>query len=211
MIFFNCQIALFRDFYQKQVVEIKIPIAYSITMQELTKEHVLKIMENYGNDPQQLIAVLLDIQAASGSNHVEQKWAALTSTVLNVPLSKIYDVLTFYAMFNIEKRGEYIIEICRSTPCYFGNGDDATNDDKASKTAVVVQWFEAASSIKMGETSADGKISLFYTSCVGACDIGPVAKIGDDVFGNLTETKVKELVELCRSGNSEGLSKLCQN
>jgi len=180
-------------------------------MQELTKESVIKIMKNYGNDPQQLIAVLLDIQAASGSNHVEQKWAELTSSVLNVPLSKIYDVFTFYAMFNIEQRGEYIIEICRSTPCYFGSGEEINNDKKAQKTEAVVQWFETASGIKMGETSADGKLSLCYTSCVGACDIGPVAKIGDDVFGNLTETKVKELVELCRTGNSEGLHKICQN
>jgi len=168
-------------------------------MQNLSKDRVLKILESYGNDPQQLIAVLLDIQAASGINCVEKQWAELTSTVLNVPLSKIYDVLTFYAMFSTEPRGEYVIEICRSTPCFF------------LKTAEVVHWFETAAGVKMGQTTADGRLSLFFTSCVGACDIGPAVKIGDDVFGNLSEEKVKKLVDCCRNGKSEELRSLCQN
>ena len=168
-------------------------------MQNLSKDQVLKIMERYENDPQQLIAVLLDIQAASGVNCVEKQWAQLAADVLKVPLSKIFDVLTFYAMFSTEPRGEFVIEICRSMPCFF------------TKTAEVVRWFETAAGIKMGETTADGKLSLFYTSCVGACDIGPVAKIGDDVFGNLTEDKVKTLVKCCRDGQVQELQSLCQN
>jgi NADH-quinone oxidoreductase subunit E len=166
-------------------------------MQELSKDKVLKIMERYGNDPQQLIAVLLDIQAASGKNCVEKQWAQLASAVLNVPLSKIFDVLTFYAMFSTQPRGEYVIEICRSTPCYF------------SRSGEVVRWFEETAGVKMGQTTADGKITLFYTSCVGSCDIGPAAKIGDDVFGNLTEDKVKQIVGRCREGKE--LLSLCQN
>jgi len=171
-------------------------------MQELSKDKVLKIMEQYGNDPQQLIAVLLDIQAASGKNFVEKKWAELTSAVLGVPLSKIYDVLTFYAMFSTEPRGEKVIEICRSTPCFFTDSTCPGHDE-------VVKWFESAAGIKMGQTTSNGKISLVYTCCVGACDIGPVAKIGDDVFGDLTEEKAKLLVKRCLEGKE--LQSLCQN
>ena len=174
-------------------------MVYSIPMQELTENQVLEIMKYYGNDPQQLIAVLLDIQAASGRNYVDQKWAELISNVLNVPLSKIYDVLTFYAMFSTKKRGEFVIEICQSTPCHF------------SKAEEVVKWFEEAAGIKTGETTKDGKITLSRTSCIGACDMGPAAKIGDDVFGSLSEEKVKSLVNHCREGNSEALHSLCQN
>ena len=169
---------------------------YSNEMQKLTKEQVLKIMTHYGNDPQQLIAVLLDIQVASGRNFVEQQWAELASTVLDVPLSKIYDVLTFYSMFSTKERGEYVVEICRSTPCHF------------SKAEEVLGWFEAAAGVKVGETTQDGKISLLRTSCIGACDIGPAVKIGDHVFGNLTEEKVKTLVKYCREGNEGGLKSL---
>jgi NADH-quinone oxidoreductase subunit E len=160
-------------------------------MQELTINGVLKIMENYGNDPQQLIAVLLDIQAASGKNYVDEQWALLASNVLNVPLSKIYDVLTFYSMFSTTRRGESVIEVCRSTPCHF------------TKAEEVMGWFEAATGIKPGETTADGKITLIRTSCVGACDVGPAVKIGDHVFGNLTEDKVKAIIKCCLEGNIE--------
>ncbi|MDR0455699.1 MAG: NAD(P)H-dependent oxidoreductase subunit E [Treponema sp.] len=161
---------------------------------ELTEDAVLKIMEGYGNDSQQLIAVLLDIQAASGRNYVDRQWALLASKILAVPLSKIFDVLTFYAMFSVTPRGEYLIEICQSAPCHFSSGC-------SGRAQQVVDWFEGAAKIKMGQTSADGKITLARTSCVGACEIGPVAKIGDDVFGDLNGEKVTALVKCCREGN----------
>lgn len=161
---------------------------------KLTEEAVLAIAARYGNDPQQLIAVLLDIQAASGKNYVDRKWAEQVSEVLQVPLSKIFDVLTFYAMFSTEPRGEYLIEICQSAPCEFCNAKQ------------VVAWFEAAAGVRIGETSADGKITLSRTSCVGACETGPAAKIGDDVFGSLNEEKVKELIRCCREGKLRGES-----
>jgi NADH-quinone oxidoreductase subunit E len=69
-----------------------------------------------------------------------------------------------------------------------------------------VRWFEAAAGTKMGTTTADGKITLFHTSCVGACDIGPAVKIGDNVYGNLTEEKVKALVQCCRDGRFDELT-----
>jgi len=159
----------------------------------LSKEQVLTIIKNYNSDPQQLIAILLDIQSASGKNCVEKQWAELAAVTLNVPLSKVYDVLTFYAMFSTEPRGEYVIEICTSTPCYF------------SKTLDIVRYFETAAGIKMGQTTSDGKISLFFTSCVGACGIGPVAKIGDNVYGNMTEEKVQSIVKACRDGDKKAL------
>jgi len=159
---------------------------------KLNENAVLEILETYGNDPQQLIAVLLDIQAASGMNYVDKRWAQLVSERLDVPLTKVYDVLTFYAMFSTEPRGACLIEICESAPCRFGSA--------ALRAQQLVGWFEAASGIKIGETSADGKITLARTSCVGSCDIGPVVKIGDDVFGNLDEDKVKELVRRCQEG-----------
>jgi len=169
---------------------------------ELSENAVLEIMAQYGNDPQQLIAVLLDIQGASGRNYVDKKWAQLVSERLGVPLTKVYDVLTFYAMFSTAPRGSYLIEICESAPCRFGGG--------ALRAQQLVGWFEAAAGIKIGETSADGKITLARTSCVGACDIGPVAKIGDDVFGNLDEEKVKEIVRRCMADSLKEVSQ-CQN
>ena len=175
----------------------KNPKADEKTINALSQDRVLQIMKGYDNDPQQLIAVLLDIQAESGTNHVDKKWAELAAETLGVSLSKIYDVLTFYAMFSTEPRGEYVIEICQSTPCHFTKAGD------------VVHWFETAAGIKAGETTADKKITILRTSCIGACDIGPAVKIGDDVFGNLTEEKAKAIVKCCFEGGD--LHTLCQN
>ncbi len=166
----------------------------------LTEDQVLKIMEKYNNDPQQLIAVLLDIQAASGSNYVDEQWAALAARVLDVPLSQVYDILTFYAMFSAKPRGEHVIEICRSTPCHFTEAEQ------------VVGWFEQTLGIKMGETTSDKKFTLSRTCCVGACNVGPVAKIGDEVYGDLTSAKVNTLIRSYREnvpGDREALA--CQN
>ncbi|MDR2575432.1 MAG: NAD(P)H-dependent oxidoreductase subunit E [Treponema sp.] len=174
---------------------------------ELSENAVLEIMARYDNDPQQLIAVLLDIQGASGKNYVDKQWAELVSERLDVPLTKVYDVLTFYAMFSTEPRGAYLIEICESAPCRFGSG---APNGASLRAQELVHWFEAAAGIKIGETSADGIITLARTSCVGACDIGPVAKIGDAVFGNLDEGKVKELVKHCIEGNLKEASQ-CLN
>ena len=168
--------------------------------EQLTEGQVLKIMEKYDNDPQQLIAVLLDVQAASGANYVDERWSALTARVLNVPLSKIYDILTFYAMFSSVPRGEYVIEICKSTPCHFTGCQE------------VVGWFEEVLGIKMGETTLDKKFTLSTTCCVGACDVGPVAKIGDEVYGDLTLEKVNTLVRSYREGLPSFREALaCQN
>jgi len=168
--------------------------------EQLTEGQVLKIMEKYHNDAQQLIAVLLDIQEASGENYVNERWSALAARVLNVPLSKIYDILTFYAMFSSTPRGEYVIEICKSTPCHFTAAEQ------------VVAWFEQILGIKMGETTLDRKFTLSRTCCVGACDVGPVAKIGDEVYGDLTLEKVNTLVKSYREGLPSFREALaCQN
>lgn len=167
---------------------------------QLTETDILAILRKYDNNPQQLIAILLDVQEASGSNHVDRKWAECIAGALALPISQVHEVLTFYAMFSTVKRGEYVVEICQSTPCGF---------DRAGQ---LVAWFEKELGIKMGQTSVDGKFTLQRTCCVGACDVGPVAKIGDEVYGNLTAEKVSAIVAACRNGVTERMEELaCQS
>lgn len=158
--------------------------------EDLTESLVSEIMAGYGRDAQQLIAILLDIQAASGANYVDERWAALVARDLDVPLSRVHDILTFHSMFSTTPRGEYVIEICQSAPCGF------------TGSRRVVEWFERALGVGMGETTGDGMFTLSRTACVGACDVGPVAKIGDDVFGDLTPEKVDQLVRSYREGRA---------
>ncbi len=147
-----------------------------------TKEQILGIIAKYGKAKEQLLAILLDIQEVSGSNCVTEEWAQLVAKELDLPLSKVFDVLTFYAMFSIKPRGKYVIEICNSAPCY------------VSKSEEVAKIFQDILGIKMGETTPDGLFTLLYTSCIGACDQGPVAKIGDKVYGFLNKEKITGII-----------------
>lgn len=159
---------------------------------ELKKEQVLKIIKSKGKEKEQLLAILLEIQQASGQNYVDKKWARLVADELGLPLTKVYDALTFYAMFSTEPRGKYIIEICQSAPCHVMN------------KAALVQMFEKQLGIKMGETTPDGLFTLQYSACFGACDLAPAVKIGEKVYGKLTAQKVAEII-----ANYRGVS-VCQ-
>ncbi|MDF2634653.1 MAG: hypothetical protein K0R78_1527 [Pelosinus sp.] len=149
---------------------------------ELNSSQILTIIEGIGKSKEKLLLILLAIQNASGKNSVEEEWAKIVASELNLPLSKVYDVLTFYAMFSTEPRGKYVIEICKSTPCYINKSD------------AIAKIFEEQLGIKVGETTKDQQFTLLYTACVGACDIGPVAKIGEDVYGDLTQTKIIDII-----------------
>ncbi|MDD2401332.1 MAG: NAD(P)H-dependent oxidoreductase subunit E [Clostridia bacterium] len=152
----------------------------------LKKEQILGIIEKKNGEKEQILSILMEIQKESGKNYVDKEWARIVADELGIPLTKVYDVLTFYAMFSTEPRGKYVIEVCNSAPCHVVNG------------SAVVQMFEEELGIKMGETTADGLFTLQYVPCFGACDIGPAVKIGEKVYGNLTKEKVTELLNSYR-------------
>ncbi|MDR2459281.1 MAG: NAD(P)H-dependent oxidoreductase subunit E [Deltaproteobacteria bacterium] len=138
---------------------------------ELTEEKVIAIMDGYGRSSQQLIAILLDIQEASGQNYIDETWAALAAQVLGVPLAKIYEIITFYSMFSTSPRGRHIVEVCRSAPCEFKGA------------ALLLGNLEELLGIKVGETSQDGLFTLKTGECCGACDKSSIFKIDEDEYG----------------------------
>jgi NADH-quinone oxidoreductase subunit E len=154
--------------------------------EQLKEEQVLKIIQANDNAKERLLSILLEIQNASGNNFVAEEWAQIVAKKLDLPLTKVYDVLTFYAMFSTKPRGKYVIEVCKSTPCHITKAD------------AVVKMFEEELGIKIGESTPDNLFTLMYTACVGACDIGPVAKIGEEVYGNLTSEKIANIVNTYR-------------
>jgi NADH-quinone oxidoreductase subunit E len=153
-------------------------------------ETVMQIINKYDKQKEQLLSILLDIQCASGENYVAEEWAEIVAHELELSISKIHDVLTFYAMFNIKAQGKHVIEICKSMPCH------------VTKADALVKMFEDELGIGLGQTTPDNLFTLMHTSCVGACDIGPVGKIGDMVYGNLTAAKVAKIVNSYRGVSS---------
>ncbi len=101
---------------------------------------------------------------------------------LNVPLSEVYGVATFYSQFSLEARGQYIIGVCMGTACYVKGAKNVL--DKVCEVL----------GTPSGKTTPDGLFTIRDTRCLGACGLAPVMMINDDVYGRLTPDKVPEIL-----------------
>lgn len=108
--------------------------------------------------------------------------------MLDMPYIRVYEVATFYTMFNLAPVGEYHIQLCRTTPCWL------RGSDKIKKTC------EKKLGIEVGETTADGKFTLSEVECLGACVNSPVVQINDDFYEDLDAENTEELLEHLASG-----------
>ena len=151
-------------------------------------EKVVGVLQKYGWAKENLIQIMLELQKLSENNCLPKDWVAKVAETLELPLSKVYGVITFYSMFHTEPTGKYFIEVCKSGPCHIAGAEN------------VLHMLEKELGIKPGETTPDGCFTLTKSSCFGACDIAPAIKIGEKVFGNLTKDKLKEIISSCREG-----------
>ena len=106
----------------------------------------------------------------------------LISERMDVPVSEIYGVATFYALFSLKPKGEYIISVCTGTACYV-KGAQAVLDEVKKQLG-----------IESGETTEDGKFSIQDTRCLGCCGLAPVMTINNDVYGRLDPADVKDIL-----------------
>lgn len=102
---------------------------------------------------------------------------------LDIPLSEVYGVVSFYTQFSLNPKGRYQISICLGTACYVkGSGD-------------ILTAVEQHLGIKSGGITPDGKFSLDACRCIGACGLAPVMMINDDVYGRLTTSQVAGILD----------------
>ncbi|WP_069651002.1 complex I 24 kDa subunit family protein [Caloranaerobacter ferrireducens] len=149
------------------------------------------ILEKHNWNKNDLLAILLETQSNISQNYIPEEVAKYISIKLNIPTSKVYDVITFFSALNDKPKGKHVIQLCKSTTC------------RLNKYQKVREILERELGIKMGETTEDGEFSLEYTACFGACDISPAFRIDDKVYGNLNETKIKEIINSYRRINHE--------
>jgi len=159
------------------------------TTNELNEDTVTTILDKHGRDRTKLLTVFLDIQEASDNNFVSEQQAEAVARGMNIPLSEIYDVLTFYAMLNTEPRGKRTFGICRNVSCKFRGGDK------------LAQKVEEAAGIKMGETDPSGRLTIKWINCIGGCDDSPAIKIDDEVFCCSDHERAVRLAKKCLDGS----------
>lgn len=161
-----------------------------ITQEEI-KEIVQEIKKERLEDRDILIYTLHKIQERVENNYIPEVAAEIVSKELNVPISKVYEVLSFYTMFSTKKRGKYVIRVCTSLPCHVSNGRD------------IIDAIKDELKIDFNQTTSDGLFTLEETGCLGLCGVSPVIMINNEYYGNLTPERVREIIKDIRRGEKK--------
>ncbi|MDT8401223.1 MAG: NADH-quinone oxidoreductase subunit NuoE [Bacteroidales bacterium] len=151
---------------------------------ELRKQDIGKIMEiadSFGNDEKELINVLHKCQEHFG--YLPAEVQEVISDALQVPVAKIYGVVTFYSFFTMTPKGQNPVSICMGTACYVRGAEK------------VLEEFKKELKIEVGQTTDDGRFSLSSLRCVGACGLAPVVMVGDKTYGRVAPDDVKAILQ----------------
>ena len=154
--------------------------------QERLKE-VQAIIARYpeGKQRSAVIPVLHLAQQEFGGWLSTQTMDYVASLLDMLPI-EVYEVATFYSMYNLKPVGKYLFEVCQTGPCML-NGSDQ-----------VIQYIKDKLGIKPGETTPDGMFTLKTVECLGACGYAPMMQLGKNYREHLTPEKVDQVIEECR-------------
>ncbi|MBP7341058.1 MAG: NAD(P)H-dependent oxidoreductase subunit E [Smithellaceae bacterium] len=152
-------------------------------LKEFTPEQVAKldsIIEKHKGKAGGLIPVLEEAQVCL--EYLPLPVQKRIAQGLNLPLSRVYGVVTFYSFFTMTPRGKHTVRVCLGTACYVRGG-------KAIAEALEKQF-----NIREGETTEDRMFTLESVRCLGACGLGPVVVVDEDVHGRVKPAKLKEIL-----------------
>lgn len=134
-----------------------------------------------------LIPVLHEVQDAH-DNWLSLELMDKVAEILEITPIEVYEVVTFYTMFNQKPIGKYMFEFCRTSCCCLRGGED------------MIDYTCEKLGIKEGETTPDGMFSIAGVECLGACGYGPMLQLGDFYHEKLTKEKIDALIEDCKQG-----------
>lgn len=139
------------------------------------------ICARYKDEPSPLMLILSDVQKEYG--YIPLEVQEIISKEINIPVSEIYGVVTFYNFFSLNPKGKYVIGVCIGTACYVKGGQNI--QDK----------FEELLHIKAGQTTLDGKFTIDSLRCIGACALAPALSINGKVYPKMTVDKVAAVIK----------------
>jgi len=150
---------------------------------DLTKEHqssIEDICKKYIEKPGSLISILNDVQEYFGFLPIQVQEIIARET--GISLSEIYGVATFYSRFSLIPTGKYKVSVCLGTACYVKGAQS------------LIDGFERQLHVTVGETTDDGKYTLEATRCIGACGLAPVLTVGSEVYGDVSNDQIIEIL-----------------
>lgn len=152
------------------------------------KQHldkVEKIVESYDCEPSNLIAIMQEIQTEF--NYLSEAALTRVAEMLEIPISRVYSVATFYENFSLEAKGEHIIKVCTGTACHVRKSEPIYNALR-----------EELKLTGKRKTSDDGKFTLETVACLGACGLAPVMTIDGEVHSKMTPEAAVALISEIR-------------
>ena len=148
---------------------------------------VKEIMARYpeGKQKSALIPVLHLAQEEFGG-WLSPETMDYVASILNIQPIEVYEVATFYSMYNLKPVGKYTFEVCQTGPCMINGSDD------------IIDYIKKQLGINPGETTPDGLFTLKTVECLGACGYAPMMQLGKNYREHLTKEKVTAIIDECR-------------
>lgn len=143
-------------------------------------DEVVKMAEKYKNVEGGIISALHEVQDKYG--YIPEQVQKYLSKELNVPLSDIYGIITFYSRFSLMPKGKYNIQVCLGTACHVNGSQE------------ILERFKTKLGIKEGQVTPDNKFSLETVRCVGACGLAPTVVVNSEVYGRVTVDMVDDIL-----------------
>jgi len=160
----------------------------TVEFSEETKALVGRIIKRYPEDKQKsALLPLLHLAQAEFSGWLSAPVMDYVASLLSIKPIEVYEVASFYTMFNLKPVGKCLLEVCRTGPCMLRGSED------------IVAHIEKRLNIKEGQTTADGMFTLKTTECLGSCGTAPMLQCGADYYENLTDEKVDDLLETLKA------------
>jgi NADH-quinone oxidoreductase subunit E len=163
------------------------PATFSFTPENL--ERAKRHMAKYPSGRQaSAVLALLDLAQRQHGGWLPRAAMDHVAGLLDMAPIRVYEVATFYTMFNLKPVGQYHLQVCRTTPCWLRGADDLTETCKKKL------------GIGLKGRTADGKFSLIEVECLGACVNAPVVQINDDFYEDLDPQKLEALLDALARG-----------
>jgi NADH-quinone oxidoreductase subunit E len=146
------------------------------------------ILERHDRAPSAIIAIMQDVQ--NEVNYLPEGTLRYVAGQLDIPVSKVFQLATFYRAFSLEPRGRHVINVCTGTACHVRGA------------VKVLDTLERELGLCAGETDQRLEFTLETVNCLGACALGPVVVVDGEYYGDMTSVKVTRLLRKIRRGDS---------
>lgn len=158
-----------------------------MTFSEEKLVEVKRLIDRYPEGKQKsALLPLLHLAQENFGGWLSTETMDYVASLLHIEPIEVYEVATFYSMYNLKPIGKYLFEVCQTGPCMLNGSDD------------IIAYIGDKLSIKPGETSADGLFTLKTVECLGACGYAPMMQLGKTYREHLTKEKVDAIIDECR-------------